>query len=171
MSLNFVWRLGKDRLCYSLGTGGDKPRPYVEILMKVLTKSFKIKTRGNTDILDITSEVQKIIRDSNLKEGQATVFVPGSTAGITTIEYEPGLLKDLPRAFERIAPENMEYAHHLTWGDHNGHAHIRAALLGASKTFPFSQGDLILGTWQQIVLVDFDERPRNREVVVQIIGV
>jgi secondary thiamine-phosphate synthase enzyme len=139
--------------------------------MNVITKSLKIKTRGDTDILDITSEVQKIIRDSNLKEGQATVFVPGSTAGITTIEYEPGLLKDLPRAFERIAPENMEYAHHLTWGDHNGHAHIRAALLGASKTFPFSKGDLILGTWQQIVLIDFDERPRNREVVVQIIGV
>jgi secondary thiamine-phosphate synthase enzyme len=138
--------------------------------MNVITKSLKIKTRGNTDILDITSEVQKIIRDSNLKEGQVTVFVPGSTAGITTIEYEPGLLKDLPKAFERVVPENMEYAHHLTWGDHNGHAHIRAALLGASKTLPFSKGDLILGTWQQIVLVDFDERPRSREVVVQIIG-
>jgi len=139
--------------------------------MNIITKTFKIKTRGNTDILDITSEVQKIIRDSNLKEGQATVFVPGSTAGITTIEYEPGLLKDLPKVFERIAPENIEYAHHLTWGDHNGHAHVRAALLGASRTFPFSKGDLILGTWQQIVLVDFDERPRSREVVVQIIGV
>jgi secondary thiamine-phosphate synthase enzyme len=138
--------------------------------MNIITKSFKIKTKGNTDILDITSEVQEIIGDSKLMQGQATVFVPGSTAGITTIEYEPGLLKDLPRAFERIAPENMEYAHHLTWGDHNGHAHIRAALLGASKTFPFSQGDLILGTWQQIVLVDFDEQPRSREVVVQIIG-
>ena len=120
--------------------------------------------------MDITTEVQEIIGDSKIVQGQATVFVPGSTAGITTIEYEPGLLKDLPRAFERIAPENIEYAHHLTWGDHNGHAHIRAALLGASKTFPFSEGDLILGTWQQIVLVDFDERPRSREVVVQIIG-
>jgi secondary thiamine-phosphate synthase enzyme len=140
------------------------------LAMNVITKSFKIKTRGNTDILDITSEVQKIIGDSDLKEGQATVFVPGSTAGITTIEYEPGLLKDLPGAFERIAPENIEYSHHLTWGDHNGHAHIRAALLGASRTFPFTNGSLILGTWQQIVLVDFDERPRNREVVVQIIG-
>jgi secondary thiamine-phosphate synthase enzyme len=139
--------------------------------MNILTKTFNVKTRGNTDILDITSDVQKIIKDSNMKEGQATVFIPGSTAGITTIEYEPGLLKDLPRAFERIAPENAEYAHHLTWGDHNGHAHVRATLLGASKTFPFSEGNLILGTWQQIVLVDFDERPRNREVVVQIIGV
>jgi secondary thiamine-phosphate synthase enzyme len=138
--------------------------------MNIITKSFKIKTKGNTDILDITTEVQEIIGDSKIVQGQATVFVPGSTAGITTIEYEPGLLKDLPRAFERIAPENIEYAHHLTWGDHNGHAHIRAALLGASKTFPFSEGDLILGTWQQIVLVDFDERPRSREVVVQIIG-
>lgn len=138
--------------------------------MNVITKSFKIKTKGNTDILDITSEVQKIIEDSSLREGQATVLVPGSTAGITTIEYEPGLLKDLPQAFDRLIPENIEYAHHLTWGDHNGHAHIRAALLGASKTFPFVEGNLILGTWQQIVLVDFDERPRNREIIVQIIG-
>jgi len=139
--------------------------------MNIITQSFKIETKGNTDILDITSQVQKIIKDSKLKEGQATVFVPGSTAGVTTIEYEPGLLKDLPKAFERIAPENMEYAHHLTWGDHNGHAHVRAALLGSSKTFPFTDSSLILGTWQQIVLVDFDERPRSRKVVVQIIGV
>ena len=120
--------------------------------------------------MDITSEVQKIIKETKLSQGQATVFVPGSTAGITTIEYEPGLLKDLPRAFERIAPQDIEYAHHPTWGDHNGHAHVRASLLGASKSFPFSEGELILGTWQQIVLVDFDEHPRNREVVVQIIG-
>ena len=138
--------------------------------MKIFTKSFKIKTRGNTDILDITSEIQKIIKHSNLKEGQATVFVPGSTAGITTIEYEPGLLKDLPRAFERIAPQDIEYAHHLTWGDHNGHAHVRASLLGASETFPFTAGEIITGTWQQIVLIDFDEHPRNREIVVQLIG-
>jgi secondary thiamine-phosphate synthase enzyme len=138
--------------------------------MEVITKSLKIKTRGNTDILDITSEVQKIIKETKLSQGQATVFVPGSTAGITTIEYEPGLLKDLPRAFERIAPQDIEYAHHLTWGDHNGHAHVRASLLGASKSFPFSEGELILGTWQQIVLVDFDEHPRNREIIVQIIG-
>ena len=141
------------------------------IIMNIITQSFKIKTKGNTDILDITSQVQKIIKNSKLKEGQATVFVPGSTAGVTTIEYEPGLLKDLPEAFERIIPENIEYAHHLTWGDHNGHAHVRAALLGASKTFPFTDSSLILGTWQQIVLVDFDERPRSRKVVVQIIGV
>lgn len=138
--------------------------------MHIFTQPFKIKTRGNTDILDITSEVQKIIKETKLSQGQATVFVPGSTAGITTIEYEPGLLKDLPRAFERIAPQDIEYAHHLTWGDHNGHSHVRASLLGASKSFPFSEGELILGTWQQIVLVDFDEHPRNREVVVQIIG-
>lgn len=139
--------------------------------MNVITKSFKIKTRGNTDILDVTSEVQRIINDSRLSEGQATVFVPGSTAGITTLEYEPGLLKDLPLAFDRIAPQDIEYAHHLTWGDYNGHAHIRASLLGASKTFPFTKGELILGTWQQIILVDFDERPRQREIVVQIIGI
>jgi secondary thiamine-phosphate synthase enzyme len=138
--------------------------------MNIITKSFKIKTRGNTDILDITSEVQRIINNSGLSEGQATVFVPGSTAGITTLEYEPGLLQDLPLAFDRIAPQDIEYAHHLTWGDYNGHAHIRAALLGASKTFPFTKGVLILGTWQQIVLVDFDEQPRNREIIVQIVG-
>jgi secondary thiamine-phosphate synthase enzyme len=138
--------------------------------MNVFTKSFKIKTRGNTDILDISSEVQSIINHTGLSEGQATVFVPGSTAGLTTLEYEPGLLQDLPSAFDRIAPPDIEYAHHQTWGDYNGHAHVRSALLGVSKTFPFTQGKLILGTWQQIVLVDFDERSRNREVVVQIIG-
>ncbi|MDH4222529.1 MAG: secondary thiamine-phosphate synthase enzyme YjbQ [candidate division Zixibacteria bacterium] len=138
--------------------------------MSILTRTFKIKTKGNTDILNITSEVQKIINGSGLKEGQVLVFVPGSTAGITTVEYEPGLLKDLPLAYDRIVPQDIEYAHHLTWGDHNGHAHVRAAFLGASKAFPFSDGELLLGTWQQIVLIDFDEYPRSREIVVQLIG-
>jgi secondary thiamine-phosphate synthase enzyme len=138
--------------------------------MSIETKYLKIKTKGETDILDITSPVAEVLSESKLKNGILTVFVPGSTAGITTIEYEPGLLRDLPLVFERLAPRNIEYYHNLTWGDGNGYSHIRAALLGASFTVPFVKGELILGTWQQIVLIDFDNRPRNRELVVQIIG-
>jgi secondary thiamine-phosphate synthase enzyme len=138
--------------------------------MSVVTKSFKIKTKGNTDILDITPDVKKMVKDTKIKNGIANVFVPGSTAGITTIEYEPGLKKDLPAAFERIAPQNIEYAHHQTWGDWNGHAHVRSALLKTSFTVPFVSADLILGTWQQIVLIDFDTHPRNREIIVQVMG-
>jgi secondary thiamine-phosphate synthase enzyme len=138
--------------------------------MSVVTKSFKIKTKGNTDILDITPDVKKVVKDTKIKNGLANVFVPGSTAGITTIEYEPGLKKDLPAAFERIAPQNIEYAHHQTWGDWNGHAHVRSALLKTSFTVPFVSADLILGTWQQIVLIDFDTHPRNREIIVQVMG-
>ena len=138
--------------------------------MSVVTKSFKIKTKGNTDILDITPNVRKAVNDSEIKNGIANVFVPGSTGGITTIEYEPGLKKDLPAAFERIAPQNIEYAHHQTWGDWNGHSHVRSALLGTSFTVPFVNADLILGTWQQIVLIDFDANPRAREIIVQIVG-
>ena len=138
--------------------------------MSVETKYIKIKTKGDTDIIDITPKVSGALPESKIKNGILTVFVPGSTAGITTIEYEPGLLKDLPLALERLAPRDIDYYHHLTWGDGNGHSHIRAALLGASFTVPFVKGEMILGTWQQIVLVDFDNRPRNREVVIQIIG-
>ena len=138
--------------------------------MTVKMSSFKVKTKGDADIKDITAEVGRAIKESKIKNGIACVFVPGSTAGITTIEYEPGLLKDLPSAFERIAPQNIEYTHHQTWGDWNGHAHVRSALLGTSFNVPFVNGELILGTWQQIVLVDFDNRSRNREIVVQIIG-
>lgn len=138
--------------------------------MSVVTKSFKIKTKGNTDILDITPNVRKTVNDTEIKNGMANVFVPGSTAGITTIEYEPGLKKDLPAAFERIAPQNIEYAHHQTWGDWNGHSHVRSAFVGTSFTVPFVRGELILGTWQQIVLIDFDTHPRDREIIVQVMG-
>jgi secondary thiamine-phosphate synthase enzyme len=138
--------------------------------MTVKMSSFKVKTKGDADIKDITEEVGRTIKESKINNGIACVFVPGSTAGITTIEYEPGLLKDLPLAFERIAPQNIEYAHHQTWGDWNGHAHVRSAFLGTSFSVPFTNGELILGTWQQIVLVDFDNRSRNREIIVQIIG-
>ena len=138
--------------------------------MQIVTDSIELSTRGHTDIKDLTSEVQAVLQRSGLKEGQLTVFVSGSTAGITTIEYEPGLLKDLPEAFEKFAPTGVTYHHDATWGDGNGYAHVRAALLGASFTVPFQAGKLLLGTWQQIVLIDFDNRPRQRRVVVQMMG-
>jgi len=138
--------------------------------MKIIKDSLAISTRGFTDIIDITSQAQKLIGKTGVQNGQATLFVPGSTAGITTIEHEPVLLKDLPEAFEKLAPMNVRYHHDDRWGDGNGYAHVRAALLGASLVVPISEGKLTLGTWQQIVLVDFDNRPRQREVVVQVIG-
>jgi secondary thiamine-phosphate synthase enzyme len=138
--------------------------------MPVITKKFKIKTRGFTDILDMTPQVGKALDESGLKDGILTVFVPGSTAGITTIEYEPGLLKDLPEVLEKIAPADADYAHNLTWGDGNGFSHIRSSLIKTSFTVPFVNSDMTLGTWQQIVLIDFDNRLRHREIVVQIIG-
>lgn len=138
--------------------------------MQIETHSFSINTKGNCDILDITHEVGKIINEANFREGNALVFVIGSTAGITTIEYEPGLLKDYPNLFNRIIPSNINYKHDNTWHDGNGHSHVRAALQGASFTVPFKDGNLLLGTWQQIILVDFDTRQRHREVIVQLTG-
>jgi secondary thiamine-phosphate synthase enzyme len=138
--------------------------------MAVVTKSFSIKTKGDTDILDITKQVEKALSEAQLKNGILTVFVPGSTAGITTTEYEPGLLQDLPTTFEKLIPKREEYKHNLTWGDGNGYAHVRAALLKSFFTVPFVDGEMILGTWQQIILVDFDNRRRERKVFVQIIG-
>ena len=134
------------------------------------TEHVPLSTQGDSQILDLTSQVQDVVTRTGLREGQVTVFVPGATAGVTTIEYEPGLVRDLPLAFERIAPRDGHYYHHETWNDGNGHSHVRASLLGPSLTIPFSQGRLILGTWQQVVLVDFDNRPRRREVVVQVNG-
>lgn len=139
--------------------------------MIINTFSFSVRTKGNTDIVDITSRVQSIISSNSFIEGSALVFVPGATAGITTIEYEPGLLKDYPQFFEKIIPSNRSYQHDETWHDGNGHSHVRAALQGASLTVPFSNGHLLLGTWQQIILVDFDNRSRNRNIIVQITGV
>lgn len=138
--------------------------------MTVKTDSFQLSTRGHTDIIDVTGQVRDILGRSGLTEGQLTVFVAGSTAGITSIEYEPGLLKDLPEAFEKFAPTGVSYHHDATWGDGNGYAHVRAAMLGPSFSAPFQGGKLILGTWQQIVLIDFDNRPRQRTVVVQMLG-
>jgi len=132
----------------------------------IRTLRFTVRTRGRTDIVDITSQVASAVRGS----GVATVFVSGSTAGLTTIENEPGLLEDLREAFERIAPSSRRYHHAETAGDDNGVAHVRAAMLGPSLTVPFADGRLLLGTWQQIVLVDFDTRPRTREITVQLVG-
>jgi len=138
--------------------------------MSVVTKSIKLKSKGETDIIDITQKVSKCVENSGLKDGVATVFVSGSTGGLTTIEYEPGLLEDLPCAFEVIAPRDGEYQHNLRWHDGNGFSHVRAALLGPSLSVPFTNKKLCLGTWQQIAFIDFDNRARSREIVVQIIG-
>ena len=139
--------------------------------MRLFTTYLVLKTKGNADIIDITDKVQKQVEDSNLKEGQVTLFVPGSTGSLTTMEFEPNLAKDFKEAFERIAPKNMEYAHHATWGDYNGHSHIRASLLGPSLTVPFKEKKLTLGTWQQIVFIDFDTSSRTRKLSLQIIGI
>jgi len=138
--------------------------------MKVVTRSFGIKTRGHTDILDITSQISQALESSELKHGILTCFIGGSTAGITTIEYEGGLKRDLPEIWEKLVPSNRTYHHDATWGDANGYAHLRSSLVGTSFTVPFVGGRMILGTWQQIVFLDFDNRPRNREVTVQIMG-
>jgi len=136
--------------------------------MAVITKKIKVDTRGETDILDITDRVSVLLKDSGLTRGTVTVFVPGATGGITTLEYEPGLVKDLQRAFEELAPKDREYAHNNRWKDLNGYSHVRASLLGPSLTVPFIEGELQLGRWQQIIFIDFDNRPRSREM--QIVG-
>jgi secondary thiamine-phosphate synthase enzyme len=138
--------------------------------MEIETHSISITTKGNCDISDITDDVFKLISNSNFIEGNVLVFAGGSTAGVTTIEYEPGLLKDYPNFFEKIIPSNLNYEHDNTWHDGNGHSHIRAAIQGASLTVPFLNGRLMLGTWQQIVFIDFDNRSRKREITVQIMG-
>ncbi len=133
-------------------------------------QSFSLSTNGNTDIIDITQEVAEIVASLSFEDGTATVFVSGSTAAITTIEFESGATADLKAAIERLAPQDAEYAHNARWGDGNGHSHVRAAIVGASLSVPFTNSRLLLGTWQQIVLVDFDNRPRTREVIVQATG-
>lgn len=138
--------------------------------MTIRSFSHTISTDGFTDIHDLTSVVRDGLASAPIRDGIITVFVPGSTAGITTIEYEPGVIEDLRKAIERLAPQDMHYDHDARWGDGNGFAHVRASLLGPSLTIPVSSGDMQLGTWQQIVLVDFDNRPRQREVIVQVLG-
>jgi len=132
--------------------------------------SLSISTRGNTDIQDITSSLADLVRQSDLRSGTATIFCPSSTSALTTIEYESGCVSDLRRLFDEIVDPRRDYAHNARWGDGNGHSHVRAALLGPSLTVPFVEKRLTLGTWQQVIYVDFDVRPRRRELVVQLIG-
>ena len=138
--------------------------------MEVITEQIKVSTRGNSEVVDITEKIASILQHHGLLEGSVTVFVVGSTASITTTEYEPGLKKDIPDMLERLAPSDMKYSHNNTWGDGNGHAHVRASFLGPSLVIPFSDNKLFLGTWQQIVLIDFDTRPRSRTIIVQLLG-
>lgn len=138
--------------------------------MPVRSLSLKLKTRGDADMHDVTEAVQRAVGESGLQNGTVTIFCPSATSALTTIEFEDGALADLRRALDEIAPPDGEYRHNLRWGDGNGHAHLRAALLGPSLTVPFVGGRLTLGTWQQIVYIDFDNRPRTRELVAQVMG-
>lgn len=138
--------------------------------MAVQTRTLSLQTRGRGHILAITAQVAGAVRESKLRDGVVTLFVPGSTASVTTLEFEPGLVKDMAGLFERLAPSGDDYAHHQTGGDDNGASHLRASLLGPSLAVPFSGGRLALGTWQQIVFIDHDTRPRTRDVVVQVMG-
>jgi secondary thiamine-phosphate synthase enzyme len=133
-------------------------------------QTFAVSTRGHCDVINITSEVSAAVAESGVHTGIANVAGCGSTLGITTIEFESGCVADLRRALDRIAPENSDYAHNARWGDNNGFSHLRSALIGTAKSFPVTAGRLALGTWQQIVLCDFDERPRTREVMVTVVG-
>lgn len=138
--------------------------------MTISTHTITLSTRGNADILDITQAVSNSVLESSLRNGMVTLFCPSATSGLTTIEYEPGCLSDLRRLFDEVADPARHYAHNARWGDGNGHSHVRAALMGPSLTVPFVDGQLTLGTWQQIVFVDFDNRSRQRQLVAQVIG-
>ncbi len=138
--------------------------------MSARTSTISFTTRGNGDFHDLTKELQRILVASGLKNGTATVFCPSSTSAVTTIEYESGALADLGRLFDEVVPPGREYAHNAKWGDGNGHSHVRAALLGPSLTIPFIDGQLALGTWQQVIHVDFDNRPRHRDIILQLMG-
>ena len=136
----------------------------------IISKDLSVRTKGNIDVIDITDAVNKVLTKSGLTSGVITLFVKGSTGSLTTIEYEPNLVVDLNKALERLIPSDIEYAHTKTWGDYNGHSHIRATILGPSLAIPFTNRKLLLGTWQQIVLIDFDTHPRQRDIVAQLIG-
>ena len=138
--------------------------------MPVKTSSISLSTQGNADIRDITDQVARNVVQSGLRDGMVTIFCPSATSALTTIEYENGAVSDLRRLFDEIIPQNREYAHNERWHDGNGHSHVRAALLGPSLTIPFVDGQLTLGTWQQIISVDFDNSPRQRKLVLQLVG-
>ncbi len=162
-------------LCgYSIGVQRKRVRRIQEKSMGVfvMIECFETtrKTSGGTDIIDISSDVVAFVRKCGINEGFVVVFIPGSTAAVTTIEYESGAVEDLKGAIERMAPRDISYAHDARWGDGNGYSHVRAAMLGPSLCVPIIGGDLILGTWQQIVLCDFDNRPRTRRILIQASG-
>jgi secondary thiamine-phosphate synthase enzyme len=138
--------------------------------MKIITKEISRDSQGHNAVADLTGELQSLLQQLSLRAGIVTIFVPGSTAGITTIEFEPGVVHDLQAAFERLIPRGLEYEHNFRWGDGNGFSHVRAALCKASLTVPFADTRMLLGTWQQIVLVDFDNRPRKRKIFLQFMG-
>lgn len=138
--------------------------------MTVVSKRIKLNTKGDTDIINITDHVAAALSKTGLSDGVVTVFVSGSTGALTTVEYEPGLVQDLKAFFEKITPKIGSYEHNTRWHDGNGYAHVRASLLGPSVSVPFAKGLLMLGTWQQIIFIDFDNRPRSRELIVQIMG-
>ncbi len=138
--------------------------------MTTYTGEFQLDTQGEPDIIDVTPLVEQHVKKSGIKTGLVTVFCTGSTAAVTTIEYEPGLLKDLPDSMERFAPRNAVYEHHLRWQDGNGHSHVRAAIIGPSLTIPIMKGKIPLGTWQQIAILELDVRPRSRNIIVQAVG-
>lgn len=138
--------------------------------MNVITKIVQLKLSKEDDIIDVTKQTSNALRESELNNGIVNVFVAGSTAAVTTIEYEPGLRYDFPKMLSRIAPKDIQYRHDETWHDGNGHSHVRASLVGPSLTIPFSNGALLLGTWQQIVMLEMDTRPRERALTIQILG-
>lgn len=138
--------------------------------MKVHQGEIEVKTKGENDMVDLTDEIQRIVRESGVREGIACVFVPGSTGAVTTIEYEPGLMKDMPAVLERIAPRDEYYHHHETWHDYNGHSHVRASIIGPSLTIPITNGEIVHGTWQQIVFIEMDVRSRHRRILVKVLG-
>jgi len=136
----------------------------------IITRELQLRTSGHCDIQDITPLVAEVVKSSGLQAGIVTIFCPGSTGGLTTIEYEDGALADLKQVFDEITPPDRDYRHHLRWGDDNGRSHVRAALIGPSLTVPFTKRTLTLGAWQQIVFLDFDTRPRSRQLVAQVMG-
>lgn len=138
--------------------------------MSVITKELQFNTKGEVDIIDITENVNSALQESDIEDGIVTIFVPGSTGAVTTIEYEPGLLLDLPAALERLFPKGIRYEHEYRWHDGNGHSHVRASFLGPSLTVPFKDKSLMLGTWQQVVFVELDNKRRSRRVILQILG-
>jgi secondary thiamine-phosphate synthase enzyme len=138
--------------------------------MKVLSDTIQLHSEGEGDIIDMTAQLSNIVKESKVKNGTVTIFVSGSTAAITTIEYEPGLVHDFPEMLSRIVPKDVEYEHDNTWHDGNGHSHVRSSLIGPSITIPIIHGKLTLGTWQQVVLLEMDTRSRNRTIILQIMG-